>query len=504
MYVPCDASDCGNGITDSRQAGPVKAPSVKYTLPSRSEAEDESEAAEAQDEDQEEDMEDVLSASDSDKSAESAEDELSAKTRSRKRKRGADEALEEAYLEKVAREEEKAAKRAKQNDKKKNATDKEDRSDATENNDDSSSESSDRESPPPVHETRSKDAMAAELDKSNRTVFLGNVSNLAIKSKRAKKTLLAHVASFLKTLPPADKPHKIESIRFRSTAYSTSGIPRKAAYARKLVMDETTASTNAYVVFSTVLAAQKAPAALNGTIVLDRHLRVDSVAHPAPMDHKRCVFVGNLDFVDKEPESDDDDEDSDKKKKKKKKKNRQPADVEEGLWRTFNEHTGKNPSTQQNGEQRRGNVEYVRVVRDQATRVGKGFAYVQFYDPNCVEEALLLDGKKFPPMLPRKLRVTRAKKVTKKKMAPRSVVSSSSSVDRTLQGRAGKLLGKSGAAKLRESDIVFEGQRAVEGASSVKLKTKSRGAAKKKIKGKPKTRSARRAAAWRASGKNKK
>lgn len=486
------------------QAGPVKAPSVKYTLPSRSEAEDESKAAESQGEDQDEDMEDAQSGSDNEQSVGSDDDEEKpANTRSRKRKRDADEALEEAYLEKVAREEEKATKRAKQTEKK-NAVDKEEKSDGSDRNDDNSSESSDRESPPPVHETLSKDSMAAELDKSSRTVFLGNVSNLAIKSKKAKKTLLAHVASFLPTLPPADKPHKIESIRFRSTAYSTSGIPRKAAYARKLVMDETTASTNAYVVFSTALAAQKAPAALNGTIVLDRHLRVDSVAHPAPVDHTRCVFVGNLDFVDKEPESDDDDEDSDKKKKKKKKKkNRQPADVEEGLWRTFNEHTGKNPSTQQNGEQRRGNVEYVRVVRDQATRVGKGFAYVQFYDPNCVEEALLLDGKKFPPMLPRKLRVTRAKKITKKKTAPKFVVPSSSNVDKTLHGRAGKLLGKSGAAKLRESDMVFEGQRAVEGASSVKLKTKSRGAAKKKAKGKPKTRSARRAAAWRAAGKKK-
>jgi nucleolar protein 12 len=44
--------------------------------------------------------------------------------------------------------------------------------------------------------------------------------------------------------------------------------------------------------------------------------------------------------------------------------------VEEGLWRTF-------------GQQ--GKVENVRVVRDPKTRVGKGFAYVQFY----VSSALL-------------------------------------------------------------------------------------------------------------------
>ncbi|CCF38047.1 nucleolar protein 12, partial [Colletotrichum higginsianum] len=55
-------------------------------------------------------------------------------------------------------------------------------------------------------------------------------------------------------------------------------------------MNETTKSANAYVVFSTPAAARKVCAELNGTIVLDRHLRVDSVAHPAPTDHRRCVF----------------------------------------------------------------------------------------------------------------------------------------------------------------------------------------------------------------------
>ena len=47
----------------------------------------------------------------------------------------------------------------------------------------------------------------------------------------------------------------------------------------------------------------------------------------------------------------------------KKVRERAPADVEEGLWREF----GK-----------AGTVESVRVVRDGKTRVGKGFAYVQF------------------------------------------------------------------------------------------------------------------------------
>ncbi|WDK19095.1 RNA recognition domain-containing protein [Colletotrichum graminicola] len=156
-------------------------------------------------------------------------------------------------------------------------------------------------------------------------------------------------------------------------------------------MKETTKSANAYVVFSTPAAARKVCAELNGTVVLDRHLRVDSVAHPAPTDHRRCVFVGNLGFIDDETIVSTNDEGETVQKKRTK----VPADIEEGLWRTFGKHAGK--------------VENVRVVRDPKTRVGKGFAYVQFYDGIHVEAALLLDGKKFPPMLPRILRVTRAK-----------------------------------------------------------------------------------------------
>lgn len=91
---------------------------------------------------------------------------------------------------------------------------------------------------------------------------------------------------------------------------------------------------NAYIVFKTAAAAREA-LKLNGVVLLDRHIRVDSVAHPAPQDAKRCVFVGNLDF----------------------------EAQEESLWKHF--------STA-------GKVESVRIVRDAKTNVGKGFAYVQF------------------------------------------------------------------------------------------------------------------------------
>jgi nucleolar protein 12 len=210
----------------------------------------------------------------------------------------------------------------------------------------------------PLHETLAPDKDAIELEKSSRTVFLANVSTTAITDKKAKKTLLEHMASFLESLPVQDgkKKHKVESIRFRSTAYAGTSLPKKAAFATKNLMEATTKSTNAYVVYSTAFAAREAVKNLNGTMVLDRHLRVDGVAHPAKTDHRRCVFVGNLGFVDDESMMDQGGENE-------RKRSKIPSDVEEGLWRQFS---------------KAGTVESVRVVRDEKTRVGKGFAYVQF------------------------------------------------------------------------------------------------------------------------------
>jgi nucleolar protein 12 len=210
----------------------------------------------------------------------------------------------------------------------------------------------------PQHESLAKGDDNPEMDKASRTVFLGNVSIEAILSKSAKKTLLKHLASFISELPPSDPPHKVESIRFRSTAFD-SKLPKKAAFVKRELMDATTHNTNAYAVYTTKVACREASKRLNGTVVLDRHLRVDQIAHPAKTDHKRCVFIGNLDFVDDDSKIREEAEDH----KKKKSKTRQPADVEEGLWREFS---------------KAGKVESVRVVRDQKTRVGKGFAYVQF------------------------------------------------------------------------------------------------------------------------------
>jgi len=476
------------------QAGPVQAPAQKYVeryTTKKAEEAEEDDASMSEEESPGSEDEVMDDAPEESSESEAAEAKKSA-IHSRKRKRGdAGDDLEASYMRRIEKEERKAEEKRKvERAEREKPAEKDDASEGSDDKETEDSDEEDKNAAPPVHESVSGGAKSAEVEKSSRTVFLGNVSTEAIKSKAGKKTLLRHLASFCSNLPESTGPHKVESIRFRSTAFASGGgVPKRASFAKRDVLDETTPSTNAYAVYTTAQAARKAPIALNGTVVLDRHLRVDSIAHPAAVDNKRCVFVGNLDFIDQEGATDE---------SGKKKKVRAPADIEEGLWRVFNEHTG--------GKSNDKNVESVRVIRDGITRVGKGFAYVQFYDGNAVEEALLLNEKKFPPLLPRKLRVTRARKVMKKRDDGNKDSRKGDLAQKTLQGRASKLLGRAGAAKIKEASkggiagnsFVFEGHRATEGSSSIKVKTKSRGS-----KGKPKGRSSRRAAAYRAAGGQK-
>ncbi|KAJ9648369.1 Nucleolar protein 12 [Coniosporium tulheliwenetii] len=405
-------------------SGPVKPPpKSRYqapppTKPSKAEAKDETST--------DEELSELEDAEEADSDAETAAEESSpngqdaahasqaltdegqsSKThKKRKRRNEEDDNLEGLYLQNLAKEEAKeveVAQRATKRRKPINGEAEDGASSASEQTSEAEDEDkneaeaadSDLESSfsIPQHESLNPNKDASELEKSSRTVFLGNVSTTAITSKSARKTLLAHLSSFLSSLSASTNspPHKVESLRFRSTAFATP-IPKKAAFAKKELMEATTKSTNAYAVYSTQTAAREAAKRLNGTVVLDRHLRVDEVAHPAKVDHRRCVFVGNLGFVDDSSAIDAaKDAESGKKERKKAKP---PGDVEEGLWRQF----GK-----------AGTVESVRVVRDPKNRVGKGIAYVQFTDENGAEAALLYNDKSFPPLLPRKLRVLRAK-----------------------------------------------------------------------------------------------
>ncbi|CAG8954903.1 hypothetical protein HYFRA_00008591 [Hymenoscyphus fraxineus] len=568
IVVDKKAIDPSLDLLFASSAGPVKAPpKARYQEPPppRKQAapanEDDSEEEPSGDEEDlssvDGDLEDVELSGEEEESDESdLEKVIEAATQkpAKKRKRAREEEdLEGKYMLKLAREEEKeeeerqAERRlkrqrlaGKEDTEASDAEDDEEMEDASDNgseNEDVSEaeddgEGSDEEVTPPgrlpssdvpMHESLAPNKEAVELEKASRTVFLANVSTDAISSKSAKKTLLTHMGSFLESLPdpPEGKPaHKVESLRFRSTAYAGGALPKKAAFVKKDLMVATTKSTNAYVVYSTAYAAREAVKRLNGSMVLDRHLRVDGVAHPAKTDHRRCVFVGNLGFVDDESLVDQGGENE-------RKRSKIPSDVEEGLWRQF----GK-----------AGTVESVRVVRDEKTRVGKGFAYVQFVDANSVEAALLFHEKKYPPMLPRVLRVVRAKAVRKTALASRAKIAAPQSKSQiynpkmpteesTLKGRAGKLLGRAGAAQFKKGkvtgandivmgkrgdgvksiagiaktpeSIVFEGYRAsAKNGKPKDLKMGGKGAKGGK-KGKPTNRGAKRATAWKKGGGKK-
>ncbi|KAF2035970.1 hypothetical protein EK21DRAFT_53201 [Setomelanomma holmii] len=407
----------------------------------------------------------------------------------KKRKRGEEEEVEDTYMRKLAQEE---AKEEEQRQKKRKL----EKAQAAESSDDEPSDEEELAKDDfaiPKHESlvKTDDKDAQEVEKAGRTVFLGNVSTECINSKSAEKALKKHLESFIADLADNNPPHKVESVRYRSTAFDNS-LPKRAAYAKKEIMESTTRSTNAYAVYTTKVAAREAVKKLNGTVLLKRHLHVDSVAHPAKVDHRRCVFVGNLPFV-------DDESHTPIAEGEQKKKGKPASDVEEGLWTHF---------------AKAGKIESVRVVRDAATRVGKGFAYVQFYDENGVEAALLYNEQKFPPMLPRKLRVTRCRAEKKnKKDKPRvalptkdrrasgsgkaGYVAKMSDEQKSMQGRARSILGKVAKAQTKEG-FVFEGHRAKEGQGKSGLKFKGSGGKKKGPNGRKS-----RSSAWKKGGKGK-
>jgi nucleolar protein 12 len=164
-----------------------------------------------------------------------------------------------------------------------------------------------------------------------------------------------------------------------------------------------------------------------------------------------------------------------------------------------------------------------------------------------VEAALLFNEKKYPPMLPRILRVVRAKAVRKTanavaasrddRRAPKGTPKNAiynpkvTAEFSSLKGRASKLLGRAGAAQFNKKEgsgandtvigrrgdaprakfidgiakppeaFVFEGFRA--SAKNGKPKDLKMGGKGSKKGGKPKNRSARRASDWKKGGAKK-
>ena len=195
-----------------------------------------------------------------------------------------------------------------------------------------------------------KDQRNELIEKNSRTVFAGNLCTSVIEKEHTKE---------LKQLFQQYGP--LESIRFRSIAFSTH-MPRKEAFLQKK-LHEKRDSLNAYIVYKSADDAKKS-LELNSTVFLERHIRVDASETKAQKqrDSKRCIFVGNLSF----------------------------DSTEEALWEAFKDI---------------GEIEYVRLVRDRKTNVGKGFGYVQFADKSSVPLALKLNGIQVSA---RAIRVTKA------------------------------------------------------------------------------------------------
>ncbi|PTN18209.1 Nop12p [Saccharomyces cerevisiae] len=292
-----------------------------------------------------------------------------------------------------------------------------------------------------------------ELEKAERTVFIGNILSTVITSKKVYKEFkkLFGTNPIAETEESGNEKEEesskksdnnefaIESIRFRSISFDEA-LPRKVAFVQQK-FHKSRDTINAYIVYKNKSAVRKICSNLNAVVFQDHHLRVDSVAHPAPHDKKRSIFVGNLDF----------------------------EEIEESLWKHFE------PC---------GDIEYVRITRDSKTNMGKGFAYVQFKDLQSVNKALLLNEKpmksqkqedentKKPTKKARKLRVSRCKNMKKGTTIGTGLDRNGlTDSQRTRAGRAKKILGKADRATLGQ-EITIEGLRAKKGEGSTHLKKK--------------------------------
>ncbi|KAK0221430.1 hypothetical protein IW262DRAFT_1447863 [Armillaria fumosa] len=292
-----------------------------------------------------------------------------------------------------------------------------------------------------------------------RTIFVGNLSIEVAQKKSVLKQLHRHIIGLV---PNA----KIESTRFRSIAFQTptsklpedvvsekkTKTPGKAKKGREHGKDRASSwrdnneddstkndekifltpsqkkriafinhdfhssadLTNAYIVFAHPVPPEERPSNLpplphtldpyeaarlavdvcNGSTFMDRVIRVDLVSRTNSQDRgdsvdgdpKSSVFVGNLDFGSKE------------------------EDLRVFFETLVTGERGPPNNNEQDGDVKKLPmwVTRVRIVRDKESQLGKGFAYVQFADRQCVDEVLALEEAKLK-FAKRKLRVQRCK-----------------------------------------------------------------------------------------------
>ncbi|XP_076758470.1 uncharacterized protein LOC143427859 isoform X2 [Xylocopa sonorina] len=178
-----------------------------------------------------------------------------------------------------------------------------------------------------------KDSSIEELKNDEKTIFVGNLPKDV-----TKKQLIKLFKKF----------GKIESIRLRGMVPKTLNVPKKVA-AKTNELHPKIKSIYAYVKFASEESAKEAMS-MNGTKFEGNYLTVNS-ANKSENKHppKKSVFVGNLHFH-----------------------------ISQDTVRQHFEQCGE--------------IESVRIIKDNRTGVGKGFGYVNFKTEDAVALALELDG----------------------------------------------------------------------------------------------------------------
>ncbi|XP_025419852.1 RNA-binding protein 34 [Sipha flava] len=173
------------------------------------------------------------------------------------------------------------------------------------------------------------------IEKESRTVFVGNVP-VNIKMTLIKKLFKQF--------------GEVETTRLRSVAVNNLEVPKRVSIMKGDFHPQRN-TANVYVRFKTVEEAQRA-LVLNATTFEGHTIRVDMALNSGHKQNKnKGIFIGNLPYNIQEDE----------------------------IWEFFNDC---------------GIISAVRLVRDNATGVSKGFGYVDFETKESVELALQLDGKK--------------------------------------------------------------------------------------------------------------
>lgn len=192
----------------------------------------------------------------------------------------------------------------------------------------------------PTEEAKST---ATDEEKSQRTVFVGNVSLDATQKD---------IKTFFSTCG------KVESVRLRFMPLAGCAVDQAGnqklmmkVCANKKILNDSKDNCNAYVTFAEQASVAKA-LALNGATFMLMKVRVD---HENPVvDPKRSVFVGNVGF-----------------------------NVSDEKVRKFFEKRLKS-------DEEPNPVENVRIIRDRASGVGKGFGYVLLKNATLAGKALSL------------------------------------------------------------------------------------------------------------------